>query len=149
MLLRSRHDTTALGRRIAALLEPGDLLLLSGDLGAGKTFLARAVVRALGVRERVTSPTFTLVQEYESERAPILHADLYRLLDAPERLPAEIARLGLRERRDEGAILMVEWGESAVPALGGDPALSVMLAIAGEGVRSAEIAGARASELSG
>jgi tRNA threonylcarbamoyladenosine biosynthesis protein TsaE len=159
MLLASRRETTGLGRRIAAILEPGDLVLLDGDLGAGKTFLARAILRALGVRARVTSPTFTLIQEYETVRASVLHVDLYRLLDIPRAggstttlreppsIGAEIARLGLRERRAEGAILLVEWGTGGVAALGGEPALSVTLSIRGASVREAKFAGPRAGRL--
>ena len=116
--LASRRDTTRLGGRIAAVLEPGDLVLLSGDLGAGKTFLARAIARARGVPTdiAIASPTFTLVQEYETPNGALLHVDLYRLreegLDAKVS-PAtvrEVRRLGLAERRAEGAILLVEWG---------------------------------------
>ena len=127
---------------IARSLEPGDLVVLSGDLGAGKTFLARAIARALGVGENVTSPTFALVQEYATRRAPLVHADLYRLR-GPE-LAVEVVRLGLRERRREGAILLVEWGEDAVAALGGEPALAVSLAITGERERVAILSGPRA-----
>jgi tRNA threonylcarbamoyladenosine biosynthesis protein TsaE len=112
------------------MLSPGDLVLLSGELGAGKTFLARAIARGLGVRGRVTSPTFTLVQEYTTTKGTLVHADLYRLLDAPAGLAAEVERLGLRERRGEGAIVLVEWGDDAASALGGDVALQVRLTIA-------------------
>jgi tRNA threonylcarbamoyladenosine biosynthesis protein TsaE len=145
MVLASRRETVRLGRRIARLLAPGDLVLLEGELGAGKTFLARAIARALGVDSReIGSPTFTLVHEYETERATLLHVDLYRLLDGPR---AEVERLGLRERRAEGAILVVEWGTGAAAALGGGPTLSVDLAIVNPRQRSARIGGARAGEL--
>jgi tRNA threonylcarbamoyladenosine biosynthesis protein TsaE len=130
-VLATRRDTTLLGARIAAVLDAGDLVLLSGDLGAGKTFLARAIARALGVRERVTSPTFALVQEYTTSKGTLVHADLYRLRDARAGIDAEVARLGLREQRGEGAILLVEWGDDAVAALGGEPTLVVRLWIEG------------------
>jgi tRNA threonylcarbamoyladenosine biosynthesis protein TsaE len=139
--LRSRRDTTRLGAAIARVLEPGDLVVLAGDLGAGKTFLARAIARALGVKGAVTSPTFTLVQEYAIDRAPLLHVDLYRLRESKTPLAREIARLGLRERRAEGAILLVEWGEDAIDALGGDPSLIVHLAITGDTTRTASLSG--------
>jgi tRNA threonylcarbamoyladenosine biosynthesis protein TsaE len=133
-----------LGAAIARLLEPGDLVLLSGDLGAGKTFLARAILRTLGVRAPVTSPTFTLVQEYDTARGPLLHADLYRLRDSPS-FARELARLGLRERRAEGAILMVEWGQDAADALGGQAALVVALTRGdGDHARLASLSGAKA-----
>jgi tRNA threonylcarbamoyladenosine biosynthesis protein TsaE len=139
-----------LARAIALALEPGDLVLLSGDLGAGKTFLARAMARALGVAARVSvpSPTFTLVQEYEVPRGVLIHADLYRLRDSRVGLDEEVARLGLRERRTEGAFVLVEWGDGIERALGGEPALQVRLAIQRDSARTAIIDGPRASSLS-
>jgi len=115
-LLPTRRATIRLARTIAPALVTGDLLILKGDLGAGKTFFVRALCRALGVpaRTAVTSPTFTLVHEHEA-RLPVLHADAYRLADA-----SELAALGLREARANGAVLLVEWGEPYVSALGGD-----------------------------
>jgi tRNA threonylcarbamoyladenosine biosynthesis protein TsaE len=146
--LRTRRESRRLGADIAALLAPGDLVLLSGDLGAGKTFLARTVARALGVHVRVTSPTFALVHEYESAGGgTLVHADLYRLREPAEgaaSLGQEVARLGLRERRAEGAILLVEWGQEAVDALGGEPAFVVTLVLAEDGTRTATLSGARA-----
>lgn len=148
MHLRSRRDSTHLARRIADVLEPGDLVLLSGDLGAGKTFLARAIARGLGVggEERIASPTFALVNEYVTKRGPLLHADLYRLLDVAD-LPAEIARLGLRERRDEGAIVLCEWGEDALPWLGAPAELRVLLSATKDGGRDVVLEGPRADRL--
>jgi tRNA threonylcarbamoyladenosine biosynthesis protein TsaE len=129
MRIGSRRDTVRLGRAIGRVLEPADLVLLSGGLGAGKTFLARSIVRALGVTNqvRVGSPTFSLVHEYASPRGLILHVDLYRLCDGPVPLDVEIGRLGLREQRAQGAVLLVEWGDAAVDSLGGDAALTVRL----------------------
>jgi tRNA threonylcarbamoyladenosine biosynthesis protein TsaE len=130
--LPSRRATVRLAERIAPALAPGDLIVLEGGLGAGKTFFARARGRALGVPPSipVTSPTFTLVHEYEG-RLPIRHADLYRL-----RGPEELAPLGLREQRADGALLVVEWGTPYLDALGGD-GLVLELSISPSGERSA------------
>ena len=133
--LPTRRATTRLAAKLSPVLERGDLVLLEGPLGAGKTFFARALLRALGVpwEERVTSPTFALVQDYQG-RVPIAHADLYRLGDA-----GELDMLGLRARRGEGAIVVVEWGGPYRDALGGD---AILIALdpgtSGEG-RSATI----------
>lgn len=135
VVLRTRRETRRLGAEIAARLRPGDLALLCGDLGAGKTFLARAIARELGVPAEVpiASPTFTLVQEYVTPRATLLHVDLYRLRDEDmEKTKREIVRLGLAERRAEGAILLVEWGSDLEQELGGPATLSVTLRIEGQ-----------------
>ena len=146
--LRTGSDTRRLGAAIARRLQPGDLVVLSGDLGAGKTFLVRAIARALGVVGVVTSPTFTLVQEYRTERGTLVHADLYRLLEnAACSLADEVARLGLREMRAEGAILVVEWGEGAIDALGGRPALVATLAISGTSDRTVTLSGPSANDI--
>jgi tRNA threonylcarbamoyladenosine biosynthesis protein TsaE len=102
---------------LAPLLAAGDLLLLDGPLGAGKTFFTRALAHALGLvaDARVTSPTFTLVHEYETE-PKLVHADLYRLSD-DER---GVFELGLLPARDDGALLVVEWGLPFERLLGGD-----------------------------
>lgn len=98
--------TAALGARLAAGLAPGDLVLLSGGLGAGKTTLARALVRALmgDAGLDVPSPSFALVQPYEGNGRTVLHADLYRIVD-----PREVDELGLFDRPE--AIVLVEWPE--------------------------------------
>ena len=116
-LLPNKYATQRLAADLAPLLAGGDLLLLDGPLGAGKTFFARGLARSLGVAAdaRVTSPTFTLVQEYETE-PKLVHADLYRLSD-DER---GVFELGLFAQRDEGALLVVEWGLPFERLLGGD-----------------------------
>jgi len=102
--------TTRLGRAIAGGLGRGDAVALWGDLGAGKTTLARAILQALGVKEDVPSPTFTIVQNYETDPV-IAHYDLYRLKSA-----REMAELGFEDALDQGAVL-VEWPERAPEAL--------------------------------
>jgi len=101
--------TAAYGACIAAALRPGDVIALSGGLGAGKTTLARAVIAALGHVGEVPSPTFAILEPYDAPplRLPLVHADFYRLED-----PAEVEELGLDDYR-EGAVLIAEWPEHA------------------------------------
>ncbi len=122
-----------LGARIAAGLHVGDAVALEGDLGAGKTTLARAILHALGVTEDVPSPTFTLVQTYETARLPVRHYDLYRIEN-----PSEVEELGLDEALDEGAAL-IEWPERALSWLPADR-LHVALRLK-DGARSALVSG--------
>lgn len=139
--LADRRATRRLARAVAQALAAGDLLVLEGPLGSGKTFFTRALCRALGLPEAepVTSPTFTLVCEHET-RLPLLHADLYRLASVEELEP-----LGLRARRDEGAVLVVEWGAPFTEALGGDALLLQLTptprsaALSASGARSTEL----------
>ena len=102
----SPEETRALGEALAGLLRSGDVVSLTGDLGAGKTTLVQGAARALGVQDRVLSPTFLLVREYEG-RVPIYHLDVYRL----ERLQ-EVLDLGFEELMDTRAIVFVEWGDA-------------------------------------
>ena len=125
--------TGALGVAIAAGLRTGDAVALWGDLGAGKTTLARAVLRALGVAGEVPSPTFTLVQTYDTPHLAVSHFDLYRL-----KQPREMEQLGFDDALEHGAVL-VEWPERALEALPLD-ALHVRLGMT-EGARSARLTG--------
>ena len=125
--------TQALGRRIATGLDVGDAVALEGDLGAGKTTLARAILEGLGVTEDVPSPTFTLVQQYETPKLAVRHYDFYRIEE-----PSEVNELGLDEALDEGAVL-IEWPERAPGRIPID-ALHIYLSIAERG-RMARIEG--------
>src|SRR5947208_9959384 len=102
----SAADTVALGHRIAQSLPPRAVVLLIGNLGAGKTTLAKGIVEGLGAAapDEVSSPTFTLIHEYGEGR--VYHIDLYRLEE-----PREIATLGLEELFDSDAVVLIEWGE--------------------------------------
>jgi tRNA threonylcarbamoyl adenosine modification protein YjeE len=106
-LLPDLGATEALGAHIAATLKKGDAVALAGDLGAGKTTLARAILTSLGVTEAVPSPTFTLVQSYRTAQLHVSHYDLYRLKSG-----REMDELGLDEALEQGAAL-IEWPERA------------------------------------
>ncbi len=104
----SPEETVAFGRTLAELLTPPKLVLLRGDLGAGKTTLVKGIAAAFDAadEEDVTSPTFTLIHEYRGPRANLFHIDLYRI-DTPR----ELETLGLDDLRSENSILLIEWGE--------------------------------------
>jgi tRNA threonylcarbamoyladenosine biosynthesis protein TsaE len=108
----SLDATRAIAAAVAACCCRGDVLVLSGEMGAGKTAFAQGFAAAVGVGEPVTSPTFTLVHTYDSGRLPLFHADLYRLSTHHE-----IDELGLTEMV-EGGVLLVEWGEVAAATFG-------------------------------
>lgn len=108
---RSAEETRIVGASLAPMLLPGDVVSLSGDLGAGKTVFVQGLASALGVTDRVTSPTFTIVHEYEG-RFRIVHLDVYRLNSFQE-----VLDLGFEELLDPEAILLVEWGEAVSPLL--------------------------------
>lgn len=129
MQLASEGETEQFGRALAALLRPGDVIALFGDLGAGKTTLTRGILAGLGISGEVASPTFPIVQTYEDARVPLWHVDLYRIEDR-----AEIEELALDEAREE-TVLVIEWPERLGSLLWED-ALRLHLVIADEGARS-------------
>lgn len=134
--LPTEGDTAALGARLAGLARPGDCILLSGPIGAGKSCLARAFIQArLGRAEDVPSPSFTLVQVYEAEGVEIWHADLYRLTH-----PDEVWELGL-DQAFQQAICLVEWPDRMGSHLPKD-ALHLGLQAEGDG-RRASLSGGR------
>ena len=100
------EETEALGARLARALEPGAVVAFTGDLGAGKTAFVRGLARGLGVQDRVTSPTFTIVNEYEGGRLPLFHFDLYRLGSADE-----LFDIGWEDYLARGGVCAVEWSE--------------------------------------
>lgn len=126
--------TKVLGARIAAHLRPGQAIALEGDLGAGKTALARAILETLGVTESVPSPTFTLVQHYETPLLAVDHFDLYRIEEE-----AELDQLGLDETLANG-VALIEWPDRAGKRLPFD-ALHVRLDVLGQTSRRARISG--------
>lgn len=130
---------TAYGARIAARLQAGDVVALSGGLGAGKTTLARAILAALGHEGEVPSPTFTIIEAYESPPLllPVVHADFYRLDD-----PSELAEIGLDDYR-EGAVLLAEWPEHAGGFEGEAGCLAITIEPVGENGEGGRIAIAR------
>jgi len=107
--------TREIGATVAALLAPADVVVLTGELGAGKTTLVQGVARGLGAEEHVASPTFTLVREYVTGRLPVAHVDVYRL----ERMQ-DVVDLALDELTADDAVLLIEWGDAVEEVLPGD-----------------------------
>lgn len=108
----SPQETEALGAQLAARLTRGDVVAFTGDLGAGKTAFTRGLARGLGVQGRVTSPTFTIVNEYEGGRLPLFHFDMYRLGSSEE-----LFDIGWEDYLARGGICVVEWSEIIADAL--------------------------------
>lgn len=138
-LSRGEAETEDLGRRLAAALTPGRVLAYRGGLGMGKTAFTRGLAQGLGYRGRVTSPTFTIVNEYEGGRMPLFHFDMYRLKDA-----GDLFDIGWEDYLDRGGLCAVEWSERVTEAL---PEETVFITIArrpeSEDWRSVTVEGGR------
>ncbi|NCB62782.1 MAG: tRNA (adenosine(37)-N6)-threonylcarbamoyltransferase complex ATPase subunit type 1 TsaE [Clostridia bacterium] len=111
---QSPEETEAVGAELAKSLTPGAVLAFTGDLGAGKTAFVRGLARGLGVPDRVTSPTFTIVNEYEGGLLPLFHFDMYRLGSADE-----LFDIGWEDYLARGGVCAVEWSENVAEALDG------------------------------
>ncbi|MCI9264019.1 MAG: tRNA (adenosine(37)-N6)-threonylcarbamoyltransferase complex ATPase subunit type 1 TsaE [Oscillospiraceae bacterium] len=110
----SEQETEALGEKLAGSLRPRTVLAFTGDLGAGKTAFIRGLARGLGVTDRVTSPTFTIVNEYEGDPLPLFHFDMYRLTSSEE-----LFDIGWEDYLHRGGVCAVEWSENVADALDG------------------------------
>ena len=129
MITHSTKETRDLGEKLAADLHPGDVVLLEGDLGAGKSELTRGIARGLGVTETITSPSFTILNVYESGRCPLYHFDWYRLESAEE-----LYELGMDEYLGGDGIAVVEWPGQCPEAIP-QRAIRIRIQALGETVR--------------
>jgi len=132
----SREETEALGARLADALTEGRVVAFTGDLGAGKTAFVSGMAKALGVEERVTSPTFTIVNEYEGGRLPLFHFDMYRLGSADE-----LFHIGWEDYLARGGVCAVEWSENVAEAIEPDAVRVSILRGEGEDDRVVTIEG--------
>ena len=129
----SAAETRALGEELSSSLRPGDVVVLEGELGAGKSELARGIARGLGVRETVTGPSFTILNVYESGRYPLYHFDWYRLESADE-----LYELGMDEYLGGDGIAVVEWAERCPEAVP-ENTIRITLDVTGEESRRIQI----------
>lgn len=106
IILKSTEDTDAFGRELAEKAGPNSVIALTGDLGAGKTTLTKAIAKGLGVSETLTSPTFTIVCEYDSGRLPLFHFDVYRVHDSEE-----LFEIGFEDYMHKGGLCVIEWAD--------------------------------------
>lgn len=127
-ITNSPEETEKIGERLARILKPGTILAYRGDLGAGKTAFTRGLARGLGCRETVTSPTYTIVNEYLGGRLPLFHFDMYRLASADD-----LWDIGWEDYLDRGGVCAVEWSENVAQAM--EDAIVVTIEKLGENTR--------------
>ena len=127
VITHSPEETEQLGVRLAARLRAGDVIAFTGDLGAGKTALTRGIARGLGIEEPVTSPTYTVVNEYLSGRLPLFHFDMYRLHSADD-----LFDIGWEDYLERGGVCAVEWSENVEDALEDPIRVDIVRADCGE-----------------
>ena len=137
-ITRSPEETEALGKRLAQLLVPGDIIAYSGDLGAGKTAFTRGVAAGLGVTESVTSPTYTIVNEYLSGRLPLFHFDMYRLSSSDN-----LFDIGWEDYLLRGGVCAVEWSENVEDALEEPICVDICRMADGDSLRRITVTGGR------
>ena len=133
-ITNSPAETESVGEKLAAVLAPGAVIAYTGDLGAGKTAFTRGLARGLGVTDRVTSPTYTIVNEYLSGRLPLFHFDMYRLESSDD-----LWDIGWEDYLLRGGICAVEWSENVADAL--ENAISVCIEKTGENSRKITVKG--------
>ena len=133
-LTNSPEETEAVGKRLGETLKPGTVIAYQGDLGAGKTAFTRGVALGLGAKEQVTSPTYTIVNEYLSGKYPLFHFDMYRLASSDD-----LFDIGWEDYLDRGGICAVEWSENVADAM--EDAIVVTIEKLGEDTRRITIEG--------
>ena len=133
-ITNSPEETERVGAALAAVLAPGTVLAYRGDLGAGKTAFTRGLARGLGIRDSVTSPTYTIVNEYLSGRLPLFHFDMYRLYSADD-----LFDIGWEDYLERGGVCAVEWSENVADAM--EDAITVCIEKLGEESRRITIEG--------
>ena len=138
-ITNSPEETEALGERLAQTLTPGTVLAYRGDLGAGKTAFTRGLARGLGYKEPVTSPTYTIVNEYLGGRLPLFHFDMYRLSSEED-----LWDIGWEDYLERGGVCAVEWSENVAAALTG--AMLVSIEKTGENTRKITVTGGEGHE---
>ena len=136
-ITHSPEETEAIGEKLAQQLNPGTILAYRGDLGAGKTAFTRGLARGLGFREQVTSPTYTIVNEYLSGRMPLFHFDMYRLASSDD-----LWDIGWEDYLERGGVCAVEWSENVADAM--EDAITVCIQKLGEESRRITIEGGEA-----
>ena len=142
IFLIDEEMTKHIGEKLGRLLKPNDVIALNGDLGAGKTLLTKAIAASMGIEEYITSPTFTIVQEYEG-KLPLYHFDVYRIADEEE-----MYYIGFEEYLSKGGVCIIEWA-SLIPNILPKDRLEIELSYAGDSGRNMKITayGVRYEEL--